>query len=98
MSSPKKFERLGVEGNQEGNQNQIIKQMLGGTAIGSVGGDVNFVAKKVMSPFQLPIDVADFTGRETELAQIEAVLGGAGDAGAVAISAVAGMGVWENLP
>ncbi len=40
---------------------------------------------------QLPALVAGFTGREAELAQITALLDPAGDAGAVVVSAVAGL-------
>jgi tetratricopeptide (TPR) repeat protein/transcriptional regulator with XRE-family HTH domain len=44
------------------------------------------------SPFQLPTDIADFTGRESELAQIRALVAEAGPlGGAVVISAIAGM-------
>lgn len=44
-----------------------------------------------MALAQLPTLVAGFTGRETELAQITALLDPAGDAGAVVVSAVAGL-------
>jgi tetratricopeptide (TPR) repeat protein/transcriptional regulator with XRE-family HTH domain len=41
-------------------------------------------------PRQLPADVAAFTGRETELAELDFLLPGAGPAGPVVISAVSG--------
>jgi tetratricopeptide (TPR) repeat protein/transcriptional regulator with XRE-family HTH domain len=44
------------------------------------------------TPFQLPADIADFTGREAERAQIRALVSGTGPRGAaVVISAIAGM-------
>jgi tetratricopeptide (TPR) repeat protein len=44
------------------------------------------------TPFQLPADIADFTGREAEQAQIRALVSGTGPRGAaVVISSIAGM-------
>jgi tetratricopeptide (TPR) repeat protein len=44
------------------------------------------------TPFQLPADIADFTGREAERARIRALVSGTGPRGAaVVISAIAGM-------
>src|SRR5438132_8717797 len=44
------------------------------------------------TPFQLPADIADFTGREAEQAQIRALVAETGPrGGAVVISAIAGM-------
>jgi tetratricopeptide (TPR) repeat protein/transcriptional regulator with XRE-family HTH domain len=44
------------------------------------------------SPFQLPADIPDFTGRESEQAKIRALVEGTGPlGGAVVISAIAGM-------
>ena len=44
------------------------------------------------SLFQLPPDISEFTGREDEVAQIEACLGAGAETTAVVISAIAGMG------
>src|SRR5512132_2072277 len=78
---------------------------LGGSADGAtiVTGDGNVVlsldaaavrAVRALSappvPRQLPSDVADFTGREPEIAVLERALGGAG--GRAAITAIGGMG------
>jgi tetratricopeptide (TPR) repeat protein/transcriptional regulator with XRE-family HTH domain len=43
------------------------------------------------SPFQLPPDLPDFTGRESEQAQILALVAGTGTAGGAAVIAIAGM-------
>ena len=54
-------------------------------------GDVVQAAAAPVALAQLPALVAGFTGREAELAQITALLDPAGDAGAVVVSAVAGL-------
>ena len=54
-------------------------------------GDVVQAAAAPVALAQLPPLVAGFTGREAELAQITALLDPAGDAGAVVVSAVAGL-------
>ena len=88
MSIPSEFDRQQVEGDE----NQTIQAMSGGNAFNKVMGNVTIeAAKRVTSPFQLPRNVADFTGRVDELAQIEAALTATDGMGAVAISAVAGM-------
>ncbi len=56
--------------------------------------NITFITNPGAAPValaQLPTLVAGFTGRETELAQITALLDPAGDAGAVVVSAVAGL-------
>ena len=54
-------------------------------------GDVVQAAAAPVALAQLPALVAGFTGRNAELAQITALLDPAGDAGAVVVSAVAGL-------
>ena len=54
-------------------------------------GDVVQAATAPVALAQLPTLVAGFTGRNAELAQITALLDPAGDAGAVVVSAVAGL-------
>ena len=54
-------------------------------------GDVVQAAAAPVALEQLPPLVAGFTGRDKELAQISALLDPAGDAGAVVVSAVAGL-------
>ncbi len=88
MSVPEGFDRQRVDGDD----NQTFGSVTGSNIFRDVSGGVTIeAAKRVTSPFQLPRDVTDFTGREAELAEIEAVLGGAGESRAVVISAVAGM-------
>jgi tetratricopeptide (TPR) repeat protein len=72
----------------EGDRNQAIGQNFG-TAIGNIQGDFNFNQQpKFLSLHQLPSDIADFTGRTTEIETIrEQLLGGK----SLVISAVAGM-------
>jgi hypothetical protein len=73
----------------KGDRNQIIPQNFG-TAIGNVGRDVviNQPQPKFLSLHQLPSDIADFTGRTTEIETIrQQLLGGK----SLVISAVAGM-------
>ena len=54
-------------------------------------GDVVQATAAPVALAQLPALVAGFTGREAEIAQITALLNPAGDAGAVVVSAVAGL-------
>jgi tetratricopeptide (TPR) repeat protein len=54
-------------------------------------GDIVQAAPAPVALAQLPALVAGFTGREAELAKITALLDPAGDAGAVVVSAVAGL-------
>jgi tetratricopeptide (TPR) repeat protein len=72
----------------KGDRNQSISQNFG-TAIANVQGDVNFNQQpKFLSLHQLPSDIADFTGRTTEIETIrQQLLGGK----SLVISAVAGM-------
>jgi DNA-binding SARP family transcriptional activator/RecA/RadA recombinase len=53
----------------------------GNSSVGNVGG---------LSPRQLPPDVADFTGRETESEQLRNMLAGAAEASAVSIAQISG--------
>ncbi|PZO54476.1 MAG: hypothetical protein DCF15_11655, partial [Phormidesmis priestleyi] len=88
MSVPEKFDGQRVSGDN----NQIFDSVKNSTVFGDVGGNVTIEAvKRVTSPFQLPRNVADFTGRVEELALIEAALTATDGMGTVAISAVAGM-------
>lgn len=72
----------------KGDGNQAIGHNFG-TAIANVQGDVNFnQPPKFLSLHQLPPDIADFTGRITEIETIrQQLLGGK----SLVISAVAGM-------
>ena len=54
-------------------------------------GDIVQATAAPVALAQLPALVAGFTGRDAELAQITALLDPAGDAGAVVVSAVAGL-------
>ena len=88
MDVPERFDWQQVSGDK----NQVFGAVEGSTVFGDVGGNVTIqAAKRVILPFQLPRNVADFTGRVDELAQIEAALTATDGMGAVAISAVAGM-------
>jgi NB-ARC domain len=74
----------------EGDRNQLIGQVNGGNVFGNVGRDVviNQPQPKFLSLHQLPSDIADFTGRTTEIETIhQQLLGGK----SLVISAVAGM-------
>jgi tetratricopeptide (TPR) repeat protein len=74
--------------NVKGDHNQSISHNFG-TALANVQGDVNFNQQpKFLSLHQLPSDIADFTGRTTEIETIrQQLLGGK----SLVISAVAGM-------
>ncbi len=83
----------------DGSGGEIRSTISGGIQHGPVlqGRDfsnITFITNPGAAPValaQLPTLVAGFTGRETELAQITALLDPAGDAGAVVVSAVAGL-------
>ena len=76
----------------EGDDNQVVGSVYGGTVINRVEGDViQQAAKRAQSLFQLPYSANDFTGRAAELDEIYAVLNVAGQGGTVAILAIAGM-------
>ena len=83
----------------KGDRNQVIASLSDNAkAIGNVTGNVTFNENHLHQPLprqlslhQLPNDIADFTGRNTELQQITQLLQTSGNRTAVAISAVAGM-------
>ena len=86
-------DRLPVEQVVNGDHNQVIAQVSGGTVINSVetlNQTVQQLPRSLESArYSLPVDAADFTGRETEIQQIETDLQ---SGWVVAIAGMAGVG------
>ncbi|MGB7087567.1 MAG: NB-ARC domain-containing protein [Phormidesmis sp.] len=91
MSIPKGSDQQRIE-DIKGNHNQVIASVYGGNVINTVQGDViQQAAKRITSPFQLPLNIDDFAGRTAELGDIAAALESAGRSDSVVILAVSGM-------
>ena len=70
------FDNTAFHQEVEGDRNQIIAQMLGGTAIGNVETLNQYVQtqQRSFSLYQLPPDVSDFVGREEEIGHLNSLL------------------------